>query len=171
MRGIVGTVSRADLSGHLTVRFTLATTRAYRNGEGTVTLETTWLTCIAHECRMLPKGLLESLEKQSKVELKGFVRTGRYMRENGSTETVFDIIVTDLHILPQENQLLFQSEASSTICSAREALEELASSGYRPFASPAPSSTEVKLRNCITSAISLLEQAQALENDLGYLKQ
>lgn len=47
-------------------------------------------------------------------------------------------------------------------------LTDLANSGYMPFSSPAPCSTEVKLKRCITSAISLLENAQMFERDLGY---
>ena len=38
-------------------------------------------------------------------------------------------------------------------------LEEITESGYWPFASPAPSSTEVKIKKGITGAISLLDEA------------
>ena len=59
-------------------------------------------------------------------------------------------------------------ESANPIDESVRLLTNLANSGYIPFVSPSPSSTEVKLRNCISSAISLLENAQMLEKDLGY---
>lgn len=61
-------------------------------------------------------------------------------------------------------------ESANPIDESVRLLTDLANSGYIPFSSPSPSSTEVKLRNCISSAISLLENAQMLEKDLGYRK-
>ena len=59
-------------------------------------------------------------------------------------------------------------ESADPVDEAVRMLTDLAHSGYIPFSSPCPSSTEKKLRNCITSAISLLETAQQLEKDLNY---
>lgn len=61
-------------------------------------------------------------------------------------------------------------ESANPVDESVRLLTDLANSGYIPFSSPSPSSTEVKLRNCISSAISLLENAQMLEKDLGYRK-
>ena len=73
---------------------------------------------------------------------------------------------------PEERTVIFDNgclrESSNPIEESLRLLTGLAQSGYIPFASPSPSSSEVKLRNCISSAISLLEIAQLLEKELGY---
>ena len=48
-----------------------------------------------------------------------------------------------------------------------ESIKKLAKSGYIPFSSPCPSSTEKALRDSVLSAISLLEKAQILEKELN----
>ena len=166
LRGIVGNVRHSEVGGSLITRFTVATNRAYKNETGTVTIETTWFTCVASESKVLARELLESILKGSRVEIRGRFRAVKFTRENGFTETHYEVVVTSLSVLPEDVSLVFQTREADSIHEACSRLIELSESGYMPFTSPAPSSTEVKLRNCITSAISLLEQAQYLHDSL-----
>ena len=166
LRGVVGNVRLSEVGETAIKRFTLATSRAYKDKEGMVSIETTWFTCVAFESRILTRELLESFEKGSRVEVRGQFRAVKFTRENGFTETHYEVVVTSLSVLPEDVSLVFQTREADAIREACSRLVELTESGYRPFTSPAPSSTEVKLRNCLTSAISLLEQAQALHDSL-----
>lgn len=95
-------------------------------------------------------------------------------QEKLSNENVAEIRIYDIDGVAVEPKTVFDSGllrlSANPVDEALRLLTELAQSGYIPFSSPSPSSTEVKLRNCITSAISLLEVAQGLERDLRYRK-
>lgn len=93
-------------------------------------------------------------------------------QEKLSGENVAEIRIYDIDGVAVEPKTVFDSGllrlSANPVDEALRFLTELAQSGYIPFSSPAPSSTEVKLRNCITLAISLLEVARGLERDLHY---
>lgn len=103
---------------------------------------------------MAAKNIAENFEEKINCENLAHIRLYSVNGEPVKQDTIFD------------NGCL--RICSRPIDEAVRLLTELATSGYIPFSSPSPSSTEIKLKHCITSAISLLESAQILEKDLGY---
>ena len=106
--------------------------------------------------RLAAEKIAESFHEKISCENLAEIRLHEIDGKEAGDGTVFD------------NGCLRQS--SNPIDEALRLLTNLSQSGYIPFASPSPSSTESKLKHCISSAISLLETAQVMEKDLGYRK-
>lgn len=106
--------------------------------------------------RLAAEKIAENLDDKINCENLAEIRLHEIDGKDTGGGTVFD------------NGCLRQS--SNPIDEALRLLTDLTGSGYIPFASPSPSSTESNLKHCILSAISLLENAQLLEKDLRYRK-
>ncbi len=81
LRGIVGSSRITEHSGRRVNRFSVATSRAYRDPLGNPKIDTTWHNVNAWEGRGMPQ--LELIQKGSKVEVQGRIRNTRFQMEDG----------------------------------------------------------------------------------------
>ena len=63
---------------------------------------------------------------------------------------------------------LMESSCADNLSTAESALSELVNSGFIPFSSPSPSSTELKLKRYVEDALRNIQMAKRLCCDLGY---
>lgn len=63
---------------------------------------------------------------------------------------------------------LMESSCADNLSTAESALSELVNSGFIPFSSPNPSSTELKLKRFVEDALRNIQMAKRLCCDLGY---
>lgn len=76
----------------------------------------------------------------------------------------FEDILTDKE--RQDRKRMERKRVSTLFDEALQALNEIRTCGYWPYASPAPCSTEVALRNCLDASIRKLEDAIFLHKQL-----
>ncbi len=81
----------------------VATNYAYRDKDGNAVIETTWHNVVAWEGKEIIG--LESIEKGSKVEVLGRLRSQRYTGEDGVERTTYEVLARSLKVL-DENEVL-----------------------------------------------------------------
>ena len=103
LRGVVGTIRISQFSETKVARMSVATNYAYRDKEGNAVIETTWHNVVAWEGKEIIR--LESIEKGSKVEVFGRLRSQRYTGEDGVERTTFEVLARSLKVL-DDNEVL-----------------------------------------------------------------
>lgn len=106
LRGICGAVRRHQVGDKTMAQITLATNFVYRSRTGELTIETTWHTITAFEGDHIKD--LDLLQKGSKVEIVGRIRTQRYTRADGTGAYSTDVLAHELTILPEDSTLTYQ---------------------------------------------------------------
>lgn len=97
LRGIVGSVKTQVSSGNKMSRFSVATSRAYKDKEGTAVIDTTWHNVIAWENDRIKD--LDLLRSGSKVYVAGRLRSQKFTGSDGVERTSFEVVASKVTIL------------------------------------------------------------------------
>lgn len=98
LKGIVGNATEIVIVDERLIRFSVATSYAYKDKKGEPTIETTWHGCTAL-CSKCPDAV--NIKKGAKVHLTGRLQVGKYINTNGTESTQTEIIVNSLEIINQ----------------------------------------------------------------------
>lgn len=93
LKGVVGNAKTSPIGDTNITRFSVATTYAYKDKEGSPILETTWHQCTSFD----PKA--SELKRGDSVSVIGRIRNNRYTDSDGNEKTSYDILVNNLTIL------------------------------------------------------------------------
>ena len=95
--GIVGSVKHTNVQDTAHVRFSVATTYAFRDKEGNGVHETTWhsVSCFERAC---PEDI-SKIEKGDKVHVLGRIRVCRYTSPEGEEKTMTEIVASSVELL------------------------------------------------------------------------
>ena len=100
LRGIVGSVKTQIISGNKMSRFSVATSRAYKDKEGNAVIETTWHNVVAWESDRIKD--LDLLRAGSKVYVAGRLRSHQFTGSDGVERTSFEVSASKVNILDTE---------------------------------------------------------------------
>jgi len=101
LRGIVGSVKTQTVSGNKMSRFSVATSRAYKDKEGNAVIETTWHNVVAWESDRTKD--LDLLRTGSKVFVAGRIRSQKFTGSDGVERTSFEVVASKVSILDTED--------------------------------------------------------------------
>ena len=95
--GIVGSTRQIKIQDTALVRFTVATTYAFRDRDGNAVHETTWhnVSCFERACQ----NALSRLEKGAKVHVLGRIRICRYTSSEGEDKTMTEVVASSVKML------------------------------------------------------------------------
>lgn len=95
--GTVGSARHIRLEDTALVRFSLATTCAFRDREGNAVHETTWhsVTCFERAC---PEEITR-IEKGAKVHVLGRIRICKYTSPEGENRTATEVVAGSVKVL------------------------------------------------------------------------
>lgn len=103
LRGTVGTVKTQNLAGSQMTRFSLATSRAYKDKEGKAVIETTWHNVVVWGSDKIPD--FGRLKVGSKVYITGRIQTHKYTDMDNVERTAYDIVASRVVILDDSSNL------------------------------------------------------------------
>ena len=103
IRGYVGSVTLHHGPDWEMARFTVATSSAYRDREGTAVIDTTWHNVIAWDGKGVPE--LRKIQKGSKIHVVGRLRNQKYMGSDGVERTSCDILASKANLIDSEEPL------------------------------------------------------------------
>ncbi len=106
LRGVVGNVRVQDVSGRKVYRFTLATSRAYKEKSGTAVIETTWHQVVAWASDLMPD--LSKIEKGSKLYVCGRIRTQKYTNAEDVEKTVVEVVANRVVFVDSQEPLQYE---------------------------------------------------------------
>lgn len=106
LRGVIGTVKTQNFSGSKMSRFSVATSRAYKDKEGVAQIDTTWHTVVAWENDRI-KGL-DKLQQGTKVYVIGRLQSHQYTGQDGVERTSFEVIASKVEIIELDEPLQYQ---------------------------------------------------------------
>lgn len=106
--GTVGACRIQEVGGTRIARFTVATNYVYKAKDGTVVIETTWMTCVAFE--KPETGPLDVIEKYAKIRLTGRIRNQRFTDSSGEERAQTEVLVSRFEILDREEPFLMQEQ-------------------------------------------------------------
>jgi single-strand DNA-binding protein len=97
LRGTVGSVYVKSFGNEKVTNFSVATNYSYVSKDGSPVIETTWHNVVAWENGSMPMDLIE---KGTQVGVQGRLRCRRYVGENGEPRTCYEVIASNVEILP-----------------------------------------------------------------------
>ncbi len=97
LQGVVGSVQMREVGDGRYVRFSVATNHAFKLGDGTPVIETTWHKCLAFEDKCGCS--LDGIVKGAAVHLHGRLRCYRYVDINNTGRSEVEIVVNTLETL------------------------------------------------------------------------
>ena len=106
MRGVIGTIKTQTVSGSKMSRFSVATSRAYKDKEGVAQIDTTWHNVIAWENDRIKD--LDKLKQGSKVYVLGRLHTQKYVGQDGIEKTSFEVVALRVSIIESDEPLQYE---------------------------------------------------------------
>lgn len=97
LRGNVGFVRLQSISGRSVVHMSVATNYVYKGRSGEPVIETTWHNVTAWEGKGMPD--LSRIEKGSKVQLTGRLRSQRYTDSEGIDRTAYEVLASQMALI------------------------------------------------------------------------
>lgn len=105
LRGVVGTVKSQIINGSRMSRFSIATSRAYKDREGVAQIDTTWHNVIAWENDKNQD--LDKIRTGSKVHAIGRLQTQKYVGGDGVEKTYFEVVASKVEVIESEEPLQY----------------------------------------------------------------
>lgn len=102
LAGYVGSIHRNNSQEILTVHFTLAVNRCYRDSQNTPIIETQWFSVIAFGNAVAGT---EDIVKGSPVHVIGRMVPKRYVDESGYEHTTYEVCATTIEIITANEQI------------------------------------------------------------------
>ena len=106
LRGVVGNVKVQTVSDNRVYRFTLATSRAYKDKNGTAVIETTWHQVVAWENDNMPD--LSQIEKGSKLYVSGRIRYQKYLNSEDVEKQVVEVVANRVVFVESQEPLAYE---------------------------------------------------------------
>ena len=106
LRGVVGNVKVQTVSDNRVYRFTLATSRAYKDKNGTAVIETTWHQVVAWENDNMPD--LSQIEKGSKLYVSGRIRNQKYLNSEDVEKQVVEVVANRVVFVESQEPLAYE---------------------------------------------------------------
>ncbi len=106
LRGTVGSIRLQTFSDNMVARLTLATNFAYKDKDGSATIDTSWHSIIAREGRNIRD--LDKISKGTRLYVQGRLRYQKYVGNDGVERTSADIVASRLVILDGEESLQYE---------------------------------------------------------------
>ena len=103
LRGMVGAASVQDITGRKVCRFSLATSRAYRDPMGVAKIDTTWHRVNAWEGKGIPD--LDMVRKGSKIEVLGRIRNNKFMGSDGLEHVSSEVQAISMRLIEGDDAL------------------------------------------------------------------
>ena len=105
LRGVVGTVRSQVIGGSKMVKFSVATSRAYKDKEGVAQIDTTWHNVVAWESEKNQD--MEKIQTGSKVYVLGRLQTQKYVGADGIEKTYFEVIASKISLIESDEPLQY----------------------------------------------------------------
>ena len=94
------------MSDNKVYRFTLATSRAYKDKNGTAVIETTWHQVVAWENDNMPD--LSQIEKGSKLYVSGRIRNQKYLNSEDVEKQVVEVVANRVVFVESQEPLAYE---------------------------------------------------------------
>jgi len=106
LRGTIGSCRRQKFNDRNVVNFTMITSFAFKDKDGTAVIEDMWHNVTAWESRNIQD--LEKLDKGTKVNVEGRLRVRLYINANGEERQITEVVASKLNIINNEEQLCYE---------------------------------------------------------------
>lgn len=94
------------MSDNRVYRFTLATSRAYKDKNGTAVIETTWHQVVAWENDNMPD--LSQIDKGSKLYVSGRIRNQKYLNSEDVEKQVVEVVANRVVFVESQEPLAYE---------------------------------------------------------------
>ena len=94
------------MSDNRVYRFTLATSRAYKDKNGTAVIETTWHQVVDWENDNMPD--LSQIEKGSKLYVSGRIRNQKYLNSEDVEKQVVEVVANRVVFVESQEPLAYE---------------------------------------------------------------
>lgn len=105
IRGVVGAVRSQIINGNKMSKFSVATSRAYKDREGVAQIDTTWHNVIAWESDKITD--LDKIQAGSKVYALGRLQTQKYMGADGVEKTYYEVVASKVNLIESDEPLQY----------------------------------------------------------------
>ena len=95
--GVVGRVNTQNVSDHKVANFSVVTEESFRDVSGCTIIETTWFNVVAWQDDKMPD--LDTLERCSRVNVKGRLRLKRYINADGEPRTMNEVVASSVRVV------------------------------------------------------------------------
>lgn len=105
IRGVVGTVKTQIINGSKMSKFSVATSRAYKDREGVAQIDTTWHNVLAWESDKITD--LDKVKTGSKVHAVGRLQTQKYVGADGIEKTYYEVVASKVDVIESDEPLQY----------------------------------------------------------------
>ena len=95
--GVVGRVNTQNVSDHKVANFSVVTEESFSDASGCAIIETTWFNVVAWQTDKMPD--LDTLERGSRVNIKGRLRLKRYTNADGEPRTMNEVVASSVRVV------------------------------------------------------------------------
>ena len=95
--GVVGKVNTQNVSDHIVANLSVVTEESFRDANGCAIIETTWFNVVAWQTDKMPD--LDTIERGSRVNVKGRLRLKRYVNADGEPRTMSEVVANTVRVV------------------------------------------------------------------------
>lgn len=95
--GVVGKVNTQNVSDHKVANLSVVTEESFRDANGCAIIETTWFNVVAWQTDKMPD--LDTIERGSRVNVKGRLRLKRYVNADGEPRTMSEVVANTVRVV------------------------------------------------------------------------
>lgn len=106
LRGIVGSARTQVITGSKMSKFSVATSRAYRDKDGVAQIDTTWHNIVAWESDKIRD--LDKITSGTKVHVVGRLHTQKYVGGDGVEKTYFEVIASKVNVIESDEPMQYE---------------------------------------------------------------
>lgn len=106
IRGNVGSIKIQTVGEKRVMKLTIATNYVYKGRDGEPVIETTWHVVTVWEGKNMPD--FDRFEKGDKVHVLGRLRSQRYVANDGTERTAYDIQANKIVLIEDEESLQYE---------------------------------------------------------------
>ena len=106
LRGVIGTVRTQIISGNKMSKFSVATSRAYKDKDGVAQIDTTWHNVVAWESERIQD--LDKLKTGGKAYVLGRLHTQKYVGADGVEKTYYEVVAAKVSVIESDEPLQYE---------------------------------------------------------------
>ena len=95
--GVVGKINTQNVSDHKVANLSVVTEESFRDANGCAIIETTWFNVVAWQTDKMPD--LDTIERGSRVNVKGRLRLKRYVNADGEPRTMSEVVASTVRVV------------------------------------------------------------------------
>lgn len=95
--GVVGKINTQNVSDHKVANLSVVTEESFRDANGCAIIETTWFNVVAWQTDKMPD--LDTIERGSRVNVKGRLRLKRYVNADGEPRTMSEVVANTVRVV------------------------------------------------------------------------